>query len=394
MKVNLNGPVIRPGTRWQDTRRNRPFGVESVLNAEEVAMRLSRIALAVALVIPLVNALAWAAASSDAPDSGPSKPVVEAPADGERVGAEEVVNVNLRYTGGSRHVFQHAGATFIKVHFETLRLAPGDFVTVTDQAGDEKFTYHGDPTRQSAEALAKAGDSGFTVHRTKGFGAMSVTGDTAVVTLHTNAPGARGAAGTAVRIDRFFRGLSPQEEEQANPRPEVVCGTDARRDRVCFRNSNPAEFKTSAAVGRLIIDGGKALCTAFRVGLTNRLLTNNHCLSTPDQVMSSEVQFGFECRTCGGNDPKQGVKVSGAKLIKTDKNLDFTLFSVNNPRAIAQFGTLFLEANDPTDGEQIFVPGHGDDKPLQIAVFKSRQGGAPCTIDQAQGTATENVVLP
>ena len=133
---------------------------------------------------------------------------------------------------------------------------------MTNPAGNEKFTYHADPTRESPDAHAKSGDSGFTVHRTKGFGAMSVDGDTAVVTLHTKA--VRPPAGDAVRVDRFFRGLSAQEAAKANPRPETVCKADARRDAVCFRTSNPKEFKTSAAVGRLIIDGGQALCTAFR----------------------------------------------------------------------------------------------------------------------------------
>ena len=75
-----------------------------------------------------------------------------------------------------------AGGVGQVVESNTPELAPGDFVTVTNPAGNEKFTYHADPTRESPDAHAKSGDSGFTVHRTKGFGAMSVDGDTAVVT--------------------------------------------------------------------------------------------------------------------------------------------------------------------------------------------------------------------
>jgi V8-like Glu-specific endopeptidase len=354
-------------------------------------MRLKRIVLAVALVIPLANALAYASAATDGGDAPPAAAaadrLAEAPEGTELAGAMEPGAVTLRYVDGSNHVFRHPGATFVKVHFEALRLAPGDFVTVADPAGDEKFTYHGDPTRQSAQERAGSGDSAFTVNGGKGFAAMSVEGDTAVVTLHSRPAGGRRAAGT-VRVDKIFRGLSALEQSAANPKPEAICGADARRDRVCFRNTQPKEFRTSAAVGRLVIDGG-ILCTAFRVGSSNTLLTNNHCMSTPEQVRSAEVRFGFDCRTCGGKDPKRGVKVAGDQLIKTSARLDFTLFSVQDFESISQFGTLFMESRTPAEGENIYVPGHGDGLPLKIAIFSDQQDGAPCTIVKAVATRTD-----
>ena len=48
--------------------------------------------------------------------------------------------------------------------------------------------------------------------------------------------------------------------------------------------------------------------TTWRVGNTNRMLTNKHCFSTQAQVQSSEMQFNFQCATCGGNNPGAGTK--------------------------------------------------------------------------------------
>jgi lysyl endopeptidase len=343
-------------------------------------MRLPRIALAMALAAPLVG-VAWGATASEVQSS----PLAEIPAGVNRIGTEQATATSLRYADGARQELRYPGATYIKVHFDALRLAPGDYVTVADRAGRETYTYHGDPTRATAKA---SGDSGFTVHRTSGFAAMSVEGDTAVVTLHTVR--ARPKAATrayAVRIDRFWRGYSESELAANNIAPLSVCGADARRDRVCYRTSRPTEFARSAAVARLIIGGG-GLCTAWRVGSTNRVLTNNHCISTAAAVRASEVQFGFECRTCGGNNPGPGTKVSGAQFFRTSTRLDYTLFSVANFASIAPFGTLFLDVRAPVRNERIYIPGHGDGRPMRISIFTATQGGATCKIDSPNSDST------
>lgn len=357
-------------------------------------MRLvARITLAMVFAVPVCAGAGFAAASVVTP--GPTGVTLSAPvgglsSGGEDAGLEVPADQTMPYADGAQARFSEPDAMFIKVHFDTLTLASGDFVTVADATGREVYTYHGDPTRGGA----KPGDSGFTVHRVQGFAAMSVTGDTAVVTMHVagpprTAPQAQ-QSGLAVHVDRFWRGFSPAQFAQANPIPEALCGgIDDRQDRVCFRDNHPKEFLESAAVGRLVI-GGDRFCTAWRVGSTDRLLTNNHCLATQADVTSSEVQFGYECQTCGGNNVLPGVKVGGAELIMTSADLDFTLFSVDNFPAIQQFGTLYIDPTPQQDGEQIFIPGHGDAKPLRIAMFDDTADGGACTLAHAAADAVNS----
>ncbi|GAA3046216.1 V8-like Glu-specific endopeptidase [Actinokineospora globicatena] len=307
-----------------------------------------------------------------------------APASGAmKVGEETVLGATVAYAGTERQEIKQPGATYIKVHFGSLRLAGGDFVTVADPTGREVHTYHGDPTA----GAARAGDSDFTRHGRKGFAAMSIDGDTAVVTLHkASVRSAQATAGLGFTVDRYWRGYSPAEVRSNNPTFFSVCGTDARRDTVCYKSSHPTEYAKSNAVARLLISGG-GLCTAWRVGSTNRVLTNNHCISTQSAVSSSEVQFAYDCATCGGNNPGAGTKVSGATFYKTSpggsSRLDYTLFSVNNFAAIQQYGTLYLDVRNPVAGERIYIPGHGDGKPKRLSIYDNTQGGPLCTVRSA-----------
>ncbi len=357
-------------------------------------MRLvARITLAATFALPVCAVAGFAAASVVTPSPAgvvSSAPVSGLSMGGENAGVEVAADQTLPYADGAQATFSDPNATFIKVDFDALTLAPGDFVTLADPTGREVYTYHGDPTRGGA----KPGDSAFTVHRRQGFAAMSVNGNAAVVTMHVIGP-ARTAqqvqqAGLAVHVDRYWHGFSPAQFAQANPIPEAVCGgVDDRQDRVCFRDNHPKEFLESATVARLVI-GGDRYCTAWRVGSTDRLLTNNHCLATQADVSSSEVQFGYECQTCGGNAILPGVKVGGAELIMTSADLDFTLFSVTDFAAIQQFGALYIDPTPQQDGEQIFIPGHGDAKPLQIAMFDDTADGGACSLAYAVADAVNS----
>jgi hypothetical protein len=317
-----------------------------------------------------------------APDLRPDQAIVTdaESAAGTKVGTEVATDVSVGYDRPSTEI-RHPGAAYVKVHFTSLKLAPGDFVTVADPAGREVHTYHGDPTL----AGAVAGDSSFTVHRTRGFAAMSVEGDTAVVTLHRAGGAVASAAadrlGYGAQIDRFWRGFSKLELAANLRGPESVCGVDARRDVECYRTSHPTEFARANAVARLLIGGG-GLCTAWRVGRTNRVLTNNHCISTAAVTRASEVQFDFQCSTCDGNNPRPGVKVSGLDMLATrGMPLDYTLFSVNNFATIQQFGTLLLDVRPAVRGERIYIPGHGDGRPKRLSIFTEAQNGQVCTVN-------------
>ncbi|MGH8878167.1 MAG: trypsin-like serine peptidase [Stackebrandtia sp.] len=289
----------------------------------------------------------------------------------EKVGEHVDTKKDLTYADddGTRTV-THPGATYIKVHFASLDLAPGDRLTVESPSGAEKHTYHGAP----GDGRVK-GDSGYTRHGDSGFAALSIEGDTATVKLHRGSGDADGAV-----IDGYWRGYDAKEYAKANADTRSVCDNDARRDVVCYAESRPTEYANAKPVARLLM-GGSA-CTAFRVGNTNRLLTNNHCMADQGTVASSETQFGFECATCGGNDPAEPTKVGGDTMFSTDAGLDYTLYSVQNFDSISQFGTLYLEERQPVQGERIYIPGHGDAAAKRLSIFEEEDGGTECSIQE------------
>ncbi|MEV6521447.1 serine protease [Longispora sp. NPDC051575] len=333
-----------------------------------------RLLCALALVVPVLAAIGPSVAPAAAPPAG-------AVPQASTVGEELPLSARIDYTAGVRAGTQevrHPGAAYVKVHFSALKLARGDYITVANPAGTEVHTYHGTRTD---------GDADVTLHGRAGFAAMSVDGDTAVVTLHSTRRGADAAdlarRDYGARIDGYWRGLTPAEVVAANPSLSSVCSTDARRDAVCYQTSHPTESTRSKAVARLLIGGG-GLCTTWRVGSTNRLLTNKHCFSTQSEVSSSEVQFNYQCATCGGNNPGAGTKVSGATLIRvspgSSSQLDYTLYSVNNFANITSFGYLVLETTASTTGTRIYIPGHGDGTAKRVSIYEDTQGGANCTI--------------
>ncbi|MDG4798852.1 serine protease [Micromonospora sp. WMMD1082] len=275
---------------------------------------------------------------------------------------------------GRTQVIRHPGATYVKVHFSSLRLAPGEYVTVSSPDGRESYRYD--------RHLDRATGADYTTDGRPGFWAMSVEGDTAVVTLH----GSRTSRGSAATIDRFWRGYDRAEISQYNFSTQSVCSTDARRDVVCYQSSHPTEYARSNAVARLLISGG-GMCTTWRVGNTNRMLTNKHCFSTQSAVSGSEMQFNYQCATCGGANPGAGTKVSGATLYRVSaggsSQLDYALYSVNNFAAIQGFGTLYLATSATSNGTQMYIPGHGDGNPKRLSIFEDAQNGPRCTVRNA-----------
>ncbi|MBB5957646.1 V8-like Glu-specific endopeptidase [Saccharothrix tamanrassetensis] len=335
-------------------------------------------------ILPMVAALALATPVLPSPSAQAEPPQPTANAKVSVAGEQKTSGATLRYAPTGRSwqvVLTEPGSSYLKVHFASLKLAPGDRVTVADPTGREVHTYRGNPTTASFP-----GDSAHTVHGKRGFAAMSVDGDTAVVTLHAAKERPNAAAlnrqGFGVHIDTYFRGFTETERAAANPQPLSVCGTDARKDVVCYQSSHPTEFARSGAVARQLLNG-VGHCTAWRVGNTNRMLTNFHCMESAADLRASEFQFDYQCATCGGSNPRPGTKVSGLELIKSSplSALDYALFSVNNFASIQPFGTLYLDVREPVAGERIYIPGHGDTKPKRLSLYEESDGGAYCKID-------------
>ncbi|CAM3416082.1 trypsin-like serine peptidase [Stackebrandtia soli] len=324
---------------------------------------------AVGVAAVAVAGVGWAQPAEDA--QAPPEPVV--------FQAGEIVNAgtSLSADAADTRVVSYPGATYIKVHFASLDLAPGDYLTVSSPDGTEVHTYHGAP----GDGLID-GDSGYTVHGDSGFAAMSVFGDTAEVTIHSS-----GDVSTSnLVVDKYWRGYGKGEFNIVNADIMSVCGNDARRDTVCYQDSHPAEYESSRAVARLL-SNGSGLCTTWRVGNTNRMLTNNHCVSSQSGIAATESQFGYECATCGGDNPSEGVKVGGDTLIQTNSTHDFTLFSVQNFDSITSFGTLYIANREPVAGERIYIPGHGDAIAKRLSIYEESDGGVTCKIDTPQDSS-------
>ncbi|HET6211404.1 MAG TPA: serine protease, partial [Micromonosporaceae bacterium] len=212
--------------------------------------------------------------------------------------------------------------------------------------------------------------------------AMSVAGDTAVVALHSQrALGLLGGLGATV--DRVARGFTARERTARSPgsfggrREESVCGSDEAVDAVCYRSSDPTAYHRSKAVARLLINGVE-LCTAWRVGPHNRMLTNHHCFTDTESARNTEVWFDYMCASCGGYDVFRSTKVWGDQVLATDDRLDFTLFTVANFATVQKFGYLEFDLRRPAAGEELYVPQNPGGDPTVIAMGA---GHGQCAVD-------------
>ncbi|GAA5197962.1 hypothetical protein GCM10023322_70330 [Rugosimonospora acidiphila] len=278
------------------------------------------------------------------------------------------VTATMQHSVAEGHpvVLSYPGASYVKVHVKML-LLPGEYLTVTDRSG-------GQSARYGAAVIDRW--------------LMSVDGDTAVLTV-------RGKL-THVVVDKIARGFTPAERaaqrkvEQSHRDAAVTamhrgadgqarCATGPAADAACFKGSHPVAYGNSRAVALLLIDGMR-LCTAWRVGPDNRMMTDNHCLSTTASARDTEIWFNDECLICGGDTITKPVKVTGDEVLFTDATLDFTLFSVQNFAAVRPFGYLSLDVRDPKPGEQLYVPQHANGDPTVIATGSGPSGSGACEV--------------
>jgi lysyl endopeptidase len=309
----------------------------------------------------VANAVEWrhpATASWNAPVVAPEVVGrVEAVAGGvlDRVGAGRTVTV------------RHPGADYVKVHFSRLGMLPGDRVVVADPSGQELHRY-------TESDLRQAGDW-----------AMSISGDTAVVTMETAQPDPLGLRSrlAGVTVDKFARGLTASERKPvrgAEGREESVCGRfDEKADAACYKSSDPVAYAHAKPVARLLINSVE-LCTAWRVGPNNRMFTNHHCFAQSYDARHTEVWFNYECARCGGFETLRPTKVWGERVLATDSVLDYTLFTVQNFDALAKFGYLTIDARQPSRGEELYIPQHPRGDPTVIAMEDPGERTGNCAV--------------
>lgn len=309
--------------------------------------------------------------------SAVAAPVAETAAARERVGTLERVDAAVRYGSAERSVTLHyPGASYVKVHLSLLVLLPGDYVTVSDPSGAEVHRY-------DAAALP-----GLGAMVSGGQWAMSITGDTAVVALHSRheLTGGRPMAGFGAAIDRVARGYAADEtpagQPTARPRQESICGVDDSKDAVCYEDTEPTIYRNSKAVVRLLTNGVE-LCTGFRVGPDNRLMTNHHCVATAQQARSTEVWFNYQCATCQGWAVFRPTKVWADRVLVTDSTLDVTLFTVDDFSAVQRYGYLELDPHPTRAGDALYIPQHPRGLPARVALSSDLDDGGACQVVDA-----------
>ncbi|HET9517281.1 MAG TPA: serine protease [Actinoplanes sp.] len=292
----------------------------------------------------------------------------------QRVGTLQKITKTIRYGGTpTRQTFHYPGASYVKLHFSRLKLLPGDWVTVADAAGGEVHRYD----TESAETAQRW--------------AMSVDGDTAVLHLHRGSDRLPRRGKTyGVVVDQVARGNSPAEQQQleaATAEPtapgvtgleESICGDDQSRDAVCYRTADPVAFSRSMGVARLLINGTE-LCTGWRLGPKNRMVTNNHCFDDSDDAYETEVWFNYQCKVCGAPQTVRPTKVWGDRVLATNAKYDFTLFTLERFYRVRKFGHLALDARRPNRNEALYLPQHPGGRPTRIAGGKG-EGAANCKV--------------
>jgi len=321
----------------------------------------------------------------------------EAAANGpETVGKLVDVSKTLDYLGAAHSMTLHyPGASYVKVHFSRLLMLPGDYLTIASPDKTESYAYDAQPLLGLNDLLSNTG----------GEWGMSITGDTAVVTLHrteSDTLGIGSALGQlGVVVNQVARGFTPTERaaqhdaddasrdkaikavataEGQDSRTESVCGSDDSVDAVCYESSDPVAYKASKAVARLLINGTE-LCTAWRIGPTDRLLTDHHCFSTLADTHNTEAWFNYECAACGGYATLATTKVWGDHIFATDANLDFTLFSVHNFAYVKPFGYLNISTASVKAGTELYIPQHPEGDPTEIAMSSDEDNGGDCKVD-------------
>jgi len=291
----------------------------------------------------------------------------------EQIGTIDQVDRVIGYLDSERKTtLRYPGATYVKPHFSRVLLLPGDYLTVSDPSGAEVH-------RVEAGLLPGPGRWG-----------MSISGDTAVVELHSIRPDLLGLESTianlGVGVDRVAHGFTPDERaKQPRRAPESVCGGDQKADAVCYKSKDPVAYERSKAVARLLIKGNE-LCTAWRVGPNNRLMTNNHCIVTSADAYDTEVWFNYQCAQCGGHAVFRATKVWGDKVLSTNEELDYTLFTVEDFDLVKKFGYLQFDLRRPAKGEELYIPQHPSGDPTEIAMTSDEDPNGNCAVDDPNYT--------
>jgi len=296
--------------------------------------KLSLVVVPAALLLLPAGGRLFAAA-----EGGAHIPVqIETPAD--YAGVPVAGEVACRWS----HVLSHPGATYIAVHFVGFDLAPEDYLVVSSATGDQQYELSGRGKMQAGT-----------------FWARHIKGDTVVLELIVTSP----TGGKGFDIDEYVAGW-PRMAKSVYP-------PDDRENAVCYRDSHPEEYDRGRAVVRLLTNGS-AFCTGSLVSPYGHILTNNHCIFTPERALNTDFEFMAEAPECDTpNCPNchPGVVFSGGTLIAQDPWLDYSLILLSEGDPASQFGYLEFDNRPAILRERIYVPQHSAGEAKEFAIYSS-----------------------
>ena len=162
--------------------------------------------------------------------------------------------------------------------------------------------------------------------------------------------------------------------------PEVICGSDGRKDIICYGQQASNAVKP---VARLLfaVPGGQALCTGWLVRGSNdsTLITNNHCISDQNGVNSLQAKFNFQHTKCGGTVDEPSSDYAGGTFLRTSASLDYTLQTLQgNPEAT--WGELIPTTLEPTAESRIVFPQHPGGNEKKVGAFEDSAQTIRCFV--------------
>jgi hypothetical protein len=299
--------------------------------------------------------LAGAAAGADL---GPVQPPV---GELERVAVESGHPYLPTASAGWPQTVTFPRATYVRLHFSSFDLAPGDWVEVAGPRGERATRYEG-------RGPLGIGD----------FWAVTIPGDTAVVTLHASRGGSHGYV-----VDAAGRGIVPVLEPDAlRSEPYLsgeVCGNTDWQDAACYEATDP-EIAEHARAAFLVLAGCCNTCTAFKVSDTGQFLVSDSC-GRQAQPRDLELLLDYGNDDCGGSDPHGVRQTIGLITQSSDPidGLDYRLILAAD--SMAEIPCLQLEKHAATVGEPIYIPQHPNTGARVISVASDRDDGGVCRID-------------
>jgi len=275
------------------------------------------------------------------------------------------------------YVITRKDASYISVHFRNFDLPEECSMDVTNGDGTQSSTLTGKGRAQQGT-----------------FWARHVTGDVTKLVLKCcgKTPGKK----PFFEVDEYAAGYPVQNNSAAEPGARnlrrtsfleamndqerlSICGTDDKRDAICYKNSHPALYEKARAVARLLMNG-TGLCTGWLVSGSNLLFTNEHCISSQNTVLNTDFEFMREASFCGGG-AQPGDVHDGTALLAVDASWDYALIQLDSSRnPAATYGYLELDNRTPPVGELLFIPQHPGGQPKKFGIVDTNESDDQCKV--------------